>query len=115
MMVSSSFSREVASCSTGVEVENLAGLVLLQLEGRALGLTRISWLRVRATIEIHQGSAAKQALPRLVKAMPKRFKVHPAEASEPVRVDVRFTPKEAERPLRFLRWVLAQLKRADRT
>lgn len=106
---------EIECGTLPVEVENLAGLVLLQLEGRALGLTRISWLRVRATIEIHQGSAAKQALPRLVKAMPKRFKVHPAEASEPVRVDVRFTPKEAERPLRFLRWVLAQLKRADRT
>ena len=93
------------------EVDNLAGLMILQLHGRELGLIRVAWLKVRAVIELHAASKAHAALDRMTTNMPKRFKVVPAADGVPTRLEVRFTPQEAERPYRFLRWVVSQLRR----
>ncbi len=89
------------------EVQNLAGLVITQLQGRALGIVRVAWLKVRCVIELHPGSPIPRAtLDDLVARMPRRFQVSAGDAPT---LEVRFTPQEAERPFRFLRWVLAQL------
>ncbi|MFK7929518.1 MAG: transcription-repair coupling factor, partial [Myxococcota bacterium] len=94
-----------------VEVDNLAGLMIAQIHGRQMGLTRIAWLKVRVMFEFHGGTKVRRSvLDGLQTKMPKRMKVVEA-AGEPLRLDVRFTPSEAERPYRFIRWVLSQLMR----
>jgi len=93
------------------EVDNLAGLMILQLHGRELGLIRVAWLKVRAVFELHAASKAHKALDRLTTRMPKRFSVTPARDGVPTKLEVRFTPQEAERPFRFLRWVVSQMRR----
>ncbi len=93
------------------EVDHLAGLMIVQLHGRSLGLTRVSWLGVRALLELHPGSPVPRArLDRLVASSPKRWRVV-ERRGEPLQLEVRFTPQEAERPFRFLRWVMGRLGR----
>jgi transcription-repair coupling factor (superfamily II helicase) len=89
------------------EVQNLGGLMIAQLQGRQLGIVRIAWLRVRCVIELHPGSPIPRVtLDDLAARMPRRFQVTEGAS---LTIEVRFTPQEAERPFRFLRWVMAQL------
>ena len=94
-----------------LEVQNLAGLMIAQIQGRELGISRIAWLKVRVVFEIHPGAQITRAkLDRVVAKAPKRFKLV-EKPDEPLSLQVRFTPKESEKPFRFVRWVLAQLRR----
>lgn len=93
------------------ELDNLAGMMILQLHGREIGITRIAWLKVRALLTFHPGTTVPRArLDNLVKKAPKRFTVR-QRGDDPVELEVRFSPKEAERPFRFLRWVVGQIRR----
>ena len=93
------------------EARNLAGLMTARILCRSLGIVRASVLKVRVTLQLHASSPLQEReLARVVERHPKRFSVSPRE---PVEVSARFTPREAEQPVRFLRWVLAQLERAE--
>jgi len=93
-----------------LEVVNLAGLAELRRVCRDLGLQRVEWLKVRALIELHPASLVKEEhLRALAEEHPKRVEVK-RDGIGPWTVSVRFTPKEGERPVRFLRWVLARLE-----
>lgn len=92
------------------EVHNLVGLLITQIQGRQLGLMRVAWLKVRVVFEFHPGTSVERAtLDELVLKMPKRFRLTGGTDGQPLRLDARFTPSEAKRPFRYLRWVLAQL------
>ncbi len=93
------------------ETHHLAGQRVIFLECRELGVERLSWMRVRAVLDLHPHGDATKGVARVVRAHPKRFS-STARADGGVELAVRFTPREAERPFRFLRWVMAQLRRA---
>ena len=89
------------------EVRNLGGLMQTQMYCQHLGIVRCDWLKIRVVFELHPtSSVSSDILTRLERVMPKRMK----RQSEQV-FSVRFTPAEAEKPFRFLRWILARLKR----
>jgi transcription-repair coupling factor (superfamily II helicase) len=89
---------------------NLGDLLIARLKCRSLGIVRCAWLKVRVHLEMHPSSPLLAGrLGAAAARHPKRFAVK--EAAGVSTVDVRFTPQEAERPLRYLRWVLAQLER----
>ena len=93
-----------------VEVRNLAGLSQTKIVCRELGIVRATWLKVRAVFELHSAALIpEQRLQRLIRVHPKRFELVEKDGSR--RFVARFLPTEAERPFRFLRWVLAQLSR----
>ncbi|MEZ4318467.1 MAG: transcription-repair coupling factor [Myxococcota bacterium] len=95
-----------------IEARNLAGLLQTRLRCRELGIQRCHWMKVRVELELHPSSpVSAEALDRVVSKHPKRFRVRPGE---PVHVDARFTPSEAEQPFRYLLWVFGQLERAAR-
>jgi transcription-repair coupling factor (superfamily II helicase) len=90
------------------EVTALAGVVELRLLCRQLGVVRLSMLKVRAVAELHPSSPLTDALlARLVAEHPKRMSV---QSGPPRVLAVKCTPQEADKPLRFLRWVLARLE-----
>ena len=92
------------------QVRNLGGLSTIKLLCREWGVTRCSWLKVRAVFVLHEASKLHgQRLERAVARHPKRFSLKKTESG--VVLDARFTPREAERPFRYLRWVFAQLTR----
>jgi len=94
------------------EARSLGALMALRLQCRDLGVQRCSWLKVRARLELHPSSPLDEArLARLTSDHPKRFA---AEGQDPRLLSVRFTPREAERPLRYLRWVFARLEASGR-
>ncbi|HMV69312.1 MAG TPA: transcription-repair coupling factor, partial [Myxococcota bacterium] len=88
------------------EVANLAALAELRLLCRELGIVRLSALKVRAVAELHPSSPLNDAaLARAVAAHPKRMSL----PSGPARaIAARMTPQEADKPLRFLRWLVAR-------
>jgi transcription-repair coupling factor (superfamily II helicase) len=89
-----------------VEVQNLAGFVTTRVLCRDLGILRCTWLKVRVLFELHESHAIPPArLAAAVARWPKRMSLSAGV------LEVRFTPREAEQPFRFLRWVLAQLQR----
>ncbi len=93
------------------EARNLAGVLQIKAECRALGVVRCSWLKVRALLELHPRSPMRRdALAALVAAEPRRYALIAKEGG-PVQLEVRFLPQEGERPLHFLRWVMARLRR----
>ncbi|MCB9674022.1 MAG: transcription-repair coupling factor [Alphaproteobacteria bacterium] len=95
-----------------IEVRNLAGLLQARLRCVDLGIQRCSWLKVRVELELHPSSPlGPDALNRVIAKHPKRFRVR---EGTPTKVDVRFTPSEAEQPFRYLLWVFGQLDRASR-
>ena len=70
-----------------------------------------SWLKVRLVLQLHPSSALDaRHLAEVVARHPKRFEVR---EGPPVTFQARFTPREGEHPLRYLRWVLAQLQRRE--
>ena len=88
---------------------NLGALMSVRLGARALGVERLSWLKVRLVVTLHPATTlTAAALAGVVERHPKRFTVEPGL---PVTISVRFTPREALRPLRYVTWVLAQLER----
>jgi transcription-repair coupling factor (superfamily II helicase) len=96
-----------------VEVQNLVAIIELRRVCRALGLQRVSWMKIRAAVELHPASVVTDAhLTRVVAEHSKRFSV--TTTGKTRTLHARFTPQEAERPLRFLRWVLARLEAAVR-
>jgi len=89
------------------EVRNLAGLMQTQMYCKHLGIERCHWLKVRVVFTLHPTSPVSgEILDRLERVMPKRMKRQGERA-----FSIRFTTAESERPFRFLRWVLARLKR----
>ena len=94
------------------EVHHLAGKVQTTLLCRELGILAVRWMRVRATLELHPTSRLTRAmLDEVAAEHPKRFTVGAGPGGVPV-FEARFTPKEAERPYRYLRWLLARFERA---
>lgn len=94
------------------ETHHLAGQRIAWLECRELGIERLTWLKVRAVLVLHPHGDAMKAVERVVTAHPKRFSTKEGRHGE-TELSVRFTPREAEQPFRFLRWVMAQLRRAS--
>ncbi|MCA9568118.1 MAG: DEAD/DEAH box helicase, partial [Myxococcales bacterium] len=93
-----------------VEVRNLAGLTQTTLLCRKVGIARCRWLKVRVELEVHPAGGLTEAhVDTVVAKHPRRFR---AEPGSPMKIDVRFTPSEAEQPFRYLLWVLTQLDRA---
>ncbi|MBW1877415.1 MAG: transcription-repair coupling factor [Deltaproteobacteria bacterium] len=94
-----------------VEVHNLAGLLQARAECRELGVVRCSFLKVRVVLEFHEHSpVARGQVVELVREHPKRFSVVEKEG-EPMLMEVRVLPTEAERPFHFLRWVMANIRK----
>lgn len=92
------------------EVRNLAGMVRTTLECRELGIERCSWLKVRVRLDVHETSPLTPAMLRSVADQhPRRFQV--VDDNGKTRVNARFTPDEARRPFRYLRWIFTQLRR----
>jgi hypothetical protein len=91
------------------EVRNLADRGATRIACRELGVVRLSWLKVRCLLELHPASMLHgDALDALFERHPKRF-VRRAREDRTL-IEVRFTPREGERPLRYLRWVFTQLQ-----
>ncbi len=95
------------------ETHHLAGQRIAFLDCKELGIRRLSWLKVRALLELHPHGEAVKGVQRVLQAHPKRFSTKPPGKDGVVELSVRFTPREAEQPFRFLRWVMAQLRRAS--
>jgi transcription-repair coupling factor (superfamily II helicase) len=91
------------------EARNLVAVLELKHLGRKLGITRIEWLKVRAIFELHPASLLNDArVQQLIADHPKRMSVAARDAVRTL--SVKFTPPEAEKPLRYLRWVLARME-----
>ncbi len=87
---------------------NLGQLMASRLLCKELGIVRAAVLKVRVRLDLHESTTLTDAqLAKVVEKHPKRFAVEDAS------ITVRFTPREGERPYRFLRWALLQLSRAD--
>ncbi len=94
------------------EARNLGNLIAIRLQCREYGVVRCTWLKIRAVLELHPSTTLdEQQLVWVVKRHPKRFTIRRKEGA-PVKLEVRFTPKEGERPFRYLRWVFAQFRQA---
>jgi transcription-repair coupling factor (superfamily II helicase) len=91
------------------EVENLGGLAIVKAGCRRLGMVRCTWLKIRAVFELHPRSTAMGKVKALVEKSPKRFQL--VEKDGTWRLDVKFLPEEAQKPIRFIRWVFAQIER----
>ena len=92
------------------EVEHLGELVIIRLLCRDLGITRLSWLKVRVMAELHPRSLVDPAVvARLVDAHPKRMSVERDKQGALTSVSARFSPREARKPIVFVRWLLARL------
>lgn len=94
------------------ETRNLGELISARLLCRDLGIVQCRWLRIRVELTLHPSSPLTRArLERIASKHPKRLKVEGADDN--LCVSARFTPREAEHPFRYLRWVLARLRRED--
>ena len=100
------------------EVLNLGWSAEARIRCRALGIERVTWMRVRVVLDFHPTTKVKPSrVAELVTRQPSRFSLNSgpsggAEAAEPGhRLVVRFSPEEAETPYRFLHWVFRQLER----
>ncbi len=91
----------------------LGELAGARLVAQRLGIMRVGWAKVRVSFDVHPAGRLDEAALRTVAATaPKRFEVTPAGPGRPLSFAARFTPTEAERPLRYVRWVLARLEGA---
>ena len=103
---------EILAGEVPAEARNLANLMAIRLQCREFGVVRCSWLKVRTRLELHPSSKLeKQDIDWIVRRHPKRFTLRQDPGSA-ARLDVRFTPREGERPFRYLRWVFAQFRQA---
>ncbi|HHO51859.1 MAG TPA: transcription-repair coupling factor [Deltaproteobacteria bacterium] len=86
--------------------KRLGTLMACRLLCRELGIVSASVLKIRVLLVLHPSSPlSPEVIERVSGRHPKRFFVDGSELS------VRFTPREGQRPLMFLRWALAQLAR----
>ncbi|MFT4625799.1 MAG: transcription-repair coupling factor (superfamily II helicase) [Myxococcota bacterium] len=91
------------------EARNLATLAAIKLRCRELRIVRCAWLKIRCVLELHISSPLCGAgVEALVVRHPKRFAA--MEVNGAPALEVRFTPREGERPAQYLRWVFAQLR-----
>ncbi len=92
------------------EARNLAGLHVVRAFCQELGVARCAWLRVRVRLQLHtQTRLERRHLEELIRLHPKRFELN-ERPGEPLGLDVRFLPQEADHPFHFLRWVFGQLR-----
>jgi transcription-repair coupling factor (superfamily II helicase) len=92
-------------------VQNLAGMMAVRAACVEWGIVHVRWLKVRVVLELHERS--RLDAPRaaeIVARHPKRFEAR-LEDGKLRALAVRFTPGEAETPLRYLRWIFAQIAR----
>jgi len=95
------------------EVRNLAGQAICRIHCRELGIVRCNFLKVRAVLEFHPGSKVpRERLEAVVAKLPRRFALV-EKPGEPLLFHARFTPGEADKPYRYLRWLFVQLLRRD--
>jgi transcription-repair coupling factor (superfamily II helicase) len=89
---------------------NLGDLVAARIACKELGIGRCHWQKVRVVLDAHPKSPlhARRWLDAAIERHPKRF-----ERRGETGFAVRFTPQEAEKPLRYLRWVFSQLRQRD--
>ncbi|MGC6491980.1 MAG: transcription-repair coupling factor [Myxococcota bacterium] len=91
------------------EARNLQGLLTVKRECEQLGISHCRWLKVRVELTLHEASAVSDAkIDALQRAHPKRIRWSSTDGQRVV--SARFTPREAQRPFRFLRWFLARLR-----
>ncbi len=89
-----------------VELLNLGWLLETRLRCRELGIARVSWLKIRVTLQIDESSAIDpKRLTALMLRLPNRFTM-----SDDHTLQVRFSAEEAEYPFRFLHWLLTMLQ-----
>lgn len=99
------------------EVLNLGWLTEAKLRCRALGVERLSWLKVRLQVDLHPATTIPSArITALCARDPQRFRlVEPGARGAPAgagrRLDVQFGREEAAYPFRFIHWVLRELER----
>ncbi len=103
------------------EVLNLGWVAEAKARCRELGIQRVHWLKVRLILDFHESTPVEPArIARLLASEPNRFvlprrRVAAGNAPgvepspEPWRLEVRFTPQEAEAPFRFLHFVFEKL------
>ena len=105
---------EILAGDVPEEARNLASLMAIRLQCREFGVVRCVWLKVRTVVDLHPSTKLQRAhVDWIVRRHPKRFSVR-QKPGEPMRLDVRFTPREGEHPFRYLRWVFAQFRQAVR-
>lgn len=103
---------EILAGDVPQEARNLANLMAIRLQCRDYGVVRCSWLKVRGILELHPSTKLEAwHLEWIVRRHPKRFIIRRKDDG-PVKLEIRFTPKEGERPFRYLRWVFAQFRQA---
>ncbi len=89
-----------------VEVMNLGWLLDLRLRCRALGVERLTWMKVQVELQLADVSTVShQLLLKRQKQLGQRMTM-----PERDRVRIRFSPEEAQYPYRFLDWVLRLLE-----
>jgi transcription-repair coupling factor (superfamily II helicase) len=100
------------------EVLNLGWSAEARIRARALGIERVTWMRVRVVLDFHPTTTVNPArIADLVTRQPRRFAFGQARAAASTdgkpgyRLEVRFSPEEGEAPYRFLHWVFRQLER----
>ena len=100
------------------EVLNLGWSAEARIRCRALGIERVTWMRVRVVLDFHPTTKVNpRRIADLVTRQPARFSLSNAasrnvkDAEPGHRLIVRFSPEEAETPYRFLHWVFRQFER----
>jgi transcription-repair coupling factor (superfamily II helicase) len=94
-----------------VQTHNLGGLAITRLLCREWGVSRCSWLKVRTVLVLHSSTRLSESgIEAAKRRHPKRFKIIRSDGLI-TEIHARFTPREGERPFRYLRWVIAQLTR----
>lgn len=91
------------------EVLNLGWSAEARIRCRALGIDRVSWMRVRVVLRFHETTPVPpEVLPTLIAKHARRMSL--GEEAGATVLYARFTPAEGERPFRYLHWLLRQLE-----
>jgi len=87
------------------EVLNLGWMAEAKVRCRALGIERLSWMKVRCVLDFHESTTVPPGrIGALVSKEASRFSFKDGS------LEVRFSQDEAEWPFRFLHWVLRRLE-----
>ena len=96
------------------EVLNLGWAAEARIRCRALGIDRVTWMRVRTALRFHETTPVSPAgLMQLVATQPRRLSL--GEENGATVLYARFTPSEGERPFRYLHWVFRQIETIEQT
>ena len=96
-------------------LENLAGLVRTEAYCRELAIEKLAWLKVRFVMVLHPSSPLKPELLEPLLSKHRKRVTYTRREGQGDKIEVRFTPTEAERPFRFLRWWFTQLRKVAQT